>query len=119
MLGDVVQSLLSDTVDACLHFRSKLLQIPGSRMEHGWDAGVAGPLFDIGFEHPRQPKFVQRRRSELPGNEVDVLIDACQHLQGARSSRRLCAPISVERFEDQSEGGQTLTEAIVEVLGES
>ena len=31
----------------------------------------------------------------------------------------MCAPISVERFEHQPEGGQTLTEAIVEVLGES
>ena len=42
MLGDVVQRLLSDTVDACLHFRSKSLQIARSRVEHGWDAGSGG-----------------------------------------------------------------------------
>ena len=119
MLGNIVQRFLGDTVDACLHFGSKSLQIAWSRVEHGRDAGVARPLFDIGLEHSGQAKFVQRRWSQFPGNEVDVLSDTRQHLQGACSSRRLCAPISVEGFEHQPEGGQSLTEAIVEVLGES
>jgi hypothetical protein len=67
------------------------------------------------------PSSSSARRSELPGNEVDLLIDTCQHLQAlavpvAVRGGRL---ISVESFEDQPEGGQTLTEAIVQVSGES
>ena len=59
-------------------------------MEDGGDARVARPLLDVGLEHLGQPKLVQRRRPEFPGNEVDVLIDMRQHLQALAVSGRFC-----------------------------
>jgi hypothetical protein len=122
MLADVVQRFLSNTIDARFDLGRKTLQTGRPRMERGRDPGMVRPLPDIGTQHPRQSELVERRRPQLPRDEIHVLVDAREHFQGAGGAlplRAAAAPIVVESFEDQPQSGQTLAEIVVQLPGES
>ena len=77
------------------------------------------PFSDVGVQHARQSEFVQRRRSQLPRNEVDVLIDARQRFKGCGNLRALLRRGLLERFQREPQRRQALTETIVKFASES
>ena len=122
VLGDVVQRFLADAIHARFQFRREAHGVMGSRMKRGPDAGVPRPLLDVRVHDPGEAEFIQRRRSQLPREEIDTPVDTRQHAE--RLGERLdhvpaVARIRVECLEGEPERGQSLSQIVVQVAGEA
>ena len=73
-----------------------------------------------------QSEFVQRRRSQLPREEIDTPVDTRQHaerlgerLPNTRRSSRPSRAFASSRLEGEPERRQSLSQIVVQVAGEA
>ena len=80
MLGDVVQRFLRDAIDGRFQLGCVPLGVGYAGMEQRRHTTVPGPFSDVILQHLVQAKFVERRGSQFPGEEIEGAVDLDDHL---------------------------------------
>lgn len=93
MLGDVGQRLLRDAVEGDLHVARDAAGDGGRRADLRCDGVVRRPIAHETRERRRQSELVQRGGPQLPGEEVQSVVERLRQLQRPSqsvASRRRC-----------------------------
>ena len=121
-LDDVVERLLGDAVERHLGVARELAGLEPAEAELRRDADVRRPLGDEARQRRRQAELVERGRTQLPGEEVDVAADLLR--QRERPGDLVAAGVGaaaalLAALERQAQRRQLLPEMVVQVAGDA